>query len=375
MILYKRDETISSPQIKASSLLKHPSVELQFNFKMPSSLLSEAMCRAVESLGQATNILYPSQNRPLPILYHQSNTLLTFTPRHLPFFVTHHGPFAEDICRLFGRRFASDAFQGGEGKVDHLLKMQARGLATLCKSDLGAALELSNVQEHLLLQYGVPRTKIFRTIPPITTVGTVCGLRSSPSQDNQNIELITAVARSDRFKNLELLIDAANDLLRQGANLRLTIFAGPEEEEVNRRKLRSRLVDDLQPRTLVAPRLSHDNLLKYLTDRRDRAIFVCTSIYETFGITPFEAMLSGMVTIIPDEPLRIGVLEYLPPENRFQPTIEGLVKKLKELILSPNLRLRRYQQIEQAVRLINAHNFPIIFRRASNYLLNRIQPR
>jgi glycosyltransferase involved in cell wall biosynthesis len=370
LILYRRDEALSSPLVRISLSLPFQSAELRFNFKMSTSALSDALSQAINLLRYNSDMLSLRHNSVSPILYHQSNTLLPFTPTSLPFFVTHHGPFAKEICRLFGKEFATDAFQGGEEKVNHLLNLQARGLTTLRDSERGIALEMSNVQEHILLQHGVSRTKIFRIAPPMIVAGAVSDLCVRSSQVDQNIELITAVARCDRFKNLDLLIDAANYLSKQGINLNLTIFAGSEDEEVYRHKFRLKLTDNLRSRTLIAPRLSHDNLLKYLRRHRYKGIFVCTSVYETFGITPFEAMLSEMVTIVPDEPLRIGVLEYLPHENRFRPTIEGLVSKLKELIETNSLISRSHQQSEQAIRGIDANSFSAVFRKATDYVLN-----
>jgi glycosyltransferase involved in cell wall biosynthesis len=349
IILYNRDEALTMPILETASFLDIPSIELRFNFRIRASELRNALRSAVLTLDRDFDIVH-TKSRCTRVIYHQSNTLVPFTPEDMPFLVTHHGPFAQEICRIFGKAFAIDAFQGGINKVDHLIRMQRLGIAKLRRSAHGAALEMSQVQEHLLLQYGVPSDRVYRIPPPI------CRLKSSytqtfpiPDHSLQKVELITAVARIDHFKNLRLLIEAANHLAYSGVVCQLSIFAGSEKEEPERQRLYELLCKEMRTATRIAPRLAHSALLSYFNEHRAQGIFVCTSLYETFGLTVMEAILAGLVTLVPDEPSRIGVLEYMSPSSRYVPTTDGLICKLREVI-SEEHRISLYHEQRDIIR-------------------------
>ena len=266
----------------------------------------------------------------IPSIYYQSNTLLPFHPTEWPFLITHHGPFASEIVRLFGVPFAIAAFQGGEDKVDHLMRVQAHGLRLLRDSPHGIALELAPVQEHYLLRHGIPRDRIHRIAPPCEAHAAPITSAAEPIAGRAVLRIMTAVARADAFKNLPLLIDAANMLIASGADLHLSIFAGTDAafDVSARADLFNAAAAALKPRTLIAPRLSHDRLLHYFRSHRATTVFVCTSRYETFGLTPLESILAGMVTLVPDRPAIIGVTEYVAPAYRFRPDAAGLADAL-----------------------------------------------
>lgn len=330
-LIYERDEDLSLPSLARMRVHDHPAVRLRFNFRMPPVMVQEAISVALRLLGRDEGTLVP---------YYQSNTLLPLHPREVPFLVTHHGPFAQEVSRSFGRRFAVDAFRGGAAKVDHLERMQACGVRVLRGARRGVALELSGVQESYLLRAGVAPEKVVRIAPPweLAPVDVEGESRDSSGAgahdddgDGDGLHLVTMVARADTFKNLPRLIEAANALTRDGVSLRLSIFAGADDDEHARAALSALVSPELRARTRIAPRLSHDALLAYFKRHRTGRIFVCTSLYETFGLTPLEAMISGMVTLLPDNPVRIGVVDYAPSRYLYAPSVQGLIEAVQRL--------------------------------------------
>jgi glycosyltransferase involved in cell wall biosynthesis len=359
-LVFVRDETIASPSIGPCPVHGFAGVEVRFNFRMSPERVRDAVAAAVAW----------HRDSDETVVYYQSNTLLPFHPAERPFLITHHGPFASEIVRLFGVPFAIAAFQGGEDKVAHLIRVQAHGLRILRDSPHGMALELASVQEHYLLRQGIPRDRIRRIAPPCDlddreaasgeTVGgeTVGGETVSDEtvsgeivNGDSSLHVMTAVARADAFKDLPLLIAAANMLVERGAALRLSVFAGTDaaSDASARAALLESASAALKPRMLIAPRLSHDRLVRYFHTHRASTVFVCTSRYETFGLTPFEAILAGMLTFIPDRPATIGVAEYVVPAWRFRPDPAGLAAALTPFCLHrPDLPSLGARQIATA---------------------------
>ncbi|WP_387689716.1 MULTISPECIES: glycosyltransferase [Photorhabdus] len=60
---------------------------------------------------------------------------------------------------------------------------------------------------------------------------------------------------------------------------------------------------------------------------KNKSIFVCTSRYETLGITPLEAALNGVCTIVPNLNL-IEAASYFPSEYKFTYNIDSLNEKI-----------------------------------------------
>jgi glycosyltransferase involved in cell wall biosynthesis len=272
------------------------------------------------------------------IIYHQTPALLHLQPETLPFIVTHHGPLASEIVRIFGREFAKNAFRGGGSKLEHLLQFQNSGLATLARSKAGLAFEMSSVQREALLRNGIDERRIVISDSPL--------FHDEPLQELPNIitrrsrdylKVISAVARIDEFKNLKELVDAVNQLVNTGYRINLEIYGGDVSEDNDRQMLRGLMSEALRKSSHVRPRLPRERLMQMLRTNRGNAVFVCTSCYETFGITPFEAALSGIVTLVPDNPRRVGVASHIATEYRYSPGLEGLLNKLKELISIDNL--------------------------------------
>ena len=338
-VLYRRDPEARQPIVTPTSCLGYPAAELSFHFEMPERALRGAFADAVRMVSEvmAPEGAASRSARPI-VIYHQTNTLLRLTPDEIPFLVTHHGPFASEICRLFGARFACRAFQGGASKLRHLLRAQAHGVAHLKRSRQGFAVELSSVQESVLRRAGVAASQVWRMPPPMGALPPAGppdmingAIIVAPEHDEAcDVHLVTATARIDVFKNISLLIGAANRLAAMGVPVRLSLFVGGPGEAATRELLMQTVASELRPRTLIAERLTHQELTCVLRTLRFRAVFVSTSLYETFGITPLEAMLAGMTTLVPDQVDRVGVAEYMDAHGRVELSEESLVARLLE---------------------------------------------
>jgi hypothetical protein len=102
------------------------------------------------------------------------------------------------------------------------------------------------------------------------------------------------------------------------------LVAGDDEDENHRREeLLTRVPNELRSEFMIIPKLSKDSLYALFDEVNDSGIFVCTSRYETLGITPLEAGLSGVPTVIVDSPT-VEASAYYPKEYRFEGSIAGL---------------------------------------------------
>lgn len=380
VILYRRDEGVSVPSLSVRSALDLPAVEFRFNFHMPNSTLCAAFARAVRLAAGLTGAGLKERNLPREVVYHQTNTLLDIHPHSLPFLVTHHSPFAAEICRIFGQPFAVEAFQGGPTKLSHLIAKQARGLASLRRASCGAALDLSTVQERVLLKSGVPRIKIFRASPP--SVSTIykenkevpqfdrdsIGNKDPARPRHRNLHVICATSRIDSFKNIVRLVDAADRLISAGTPINLSLFVGTVEEQATRQVLFNFMSERLRANSIISARLPHSRLLELFAQNQSHGVFVCSSVYETLGITPLEAILSGLTTLVPDEPDRIGVTEYVTQEHRYTPTVDGLTEALQSLSRANDLGPIGQRQCNFA-RLASAQRtYFVVFERTLDYV-------
>lgn len=336
LIAYQRSLALNEPMLRKSTIAEFTCIEYYFDFTIPTVRLRESFGRAVSLLcGQ-----YAPPDTQRVVIYHQTNVLLPLTPDELPFLVTHHGPFASDVVRVFGDQLALEAFQGGAAKLSHLIDRQQQGIEFLKRNTHGVALEMSSVQENILRVHGVPANRI-KTIPPPLRLPEPPVLGSDLFDDfcgyptingvagPDELHLITATARVDAFKNLTQLIRAYVGLAEEGIDVRLTMFVGSSIEEEMRSFFRRSIPVAFRSKASIEQRLPHTDLIRYFSRQRQQSVFVCTSLYETFGITPLEAVLAGMATLVPDLPDLIGVATYLPKAHRFHPDDNSLVDKLR----------------------------------------------
>lgn len=68
---------------------------------------------------------------------------------------------------------------------------------------------------------------------------------------------------------------------------------------------------------------------------RGTGIFVCSSRYETLGIAPLEAALSGVTTLVTDTHF-FEASRYFPPECRFEANAQALADRLTHFLQHPS---------------------------------------
>lgn len=332
-LLYERDETVSEPHIETTSVLGRRAMVLRFHF----SMAPEAVSRAIDAC--VTRLMAGDQRQAPPLLYYQTNVMLPFHPRSYGLAVTHHAPFVSHLIESVGREVAVEAFGGGRSKLDHLALVQEWGLAALRFHDRSTAIELSGIQQAYLIRRGISADRAVRVLPPVTiaTKADTGRARELLSGFGTSTVLLTAVARLDGFKNVQLLVRAACELMRAGANVRVVVVGGTDGDDGQRRELAHLVSPECRDRFRFAPRLARAELAGLFDLLCRRGIFVCTSRYETCGLTPLEAVARGMRAIVPDAPSQVEVSSLLPRQNRYAPNVSGLVDKLRQLCLSENL--------------------------------------
>jgi glycosyltransferase involved in cell wall biosynthesis len=357
-LLYQRDESLADPILDEESLWGWPVYRLRFHFGHPperiSSLIAGSVRKATARLGA---------NRPnrRVICYHQTGALLPYAG-DAPAIVTHHGPFVRDVVGLLGRDMAVAAFGGGTSKLDALQHLQDDGVQRLVQARSVRALEISSVQAHSLLEAGVPGHRLTNAAP-LVRVAEHAPHRPPAAVANFLAEhpgrriFLTAVARLDAFKNVELLVDAIANLSADDQPVVGIIIGGPKADDAGRQRLMQRIPPDLRHGFLILPRLDRDDLHSAFRATREAGLFVCTSRFETLGITGLEAMCCGLPVAVTDLPRWIGLADYVPREFRFEPTISSLTDFLASMTSNPS-RLRRAREAADRTRSrVNGEEF------------------
>jgi glycosyltransferase involved in cell wall biosynthesis len=146
--------------------------------------------------------------------------------------------------------------------------------------------------------------------------------------------LFTAIARLTVFKNADLLIDGAKILLFRGMDVSVLVAGGDGSKPHSdiRARLVERVPSHLRDCVQVVEKIPQEELYTYFnSDRvRETGIFVCSSRYETLGITPLEAALSGVTTVITDSK-QVETTRYFPADYRFEASAEELANPLEGL--------------------------------------------
>lgn len=332
MILYQRQEDLVRPKVSVQLRASIACAVIRFNFAMRRSEIRDAMSSATKILlVVARGVAGPA------ILYHQTDTLLAYNPYWLSSCVTHHGPFYDDFVQHFCTEQAAIAF-GSQEKAHHLRKHQRIGLNHLRRSKNMFVLQHSSLQRNYLTNHGIDAGRIYRLNPPIdvarfehqelaTTQPEIASFIGTKSI----LILFTAVARLDFFKNVELLMDAGVELLSRGIDVKVLVAGGDETEQSRRSTLLERVPIAFASAFMVAPKLPKDGLYALFDAVKDKAFFICPSRYETLGITPLEAGLSGVPTLIVDSP-NVEASCYFAPENRFRNSATDLAHLVERLL-------------------------------------------
>lgn len=268
LVLYCRDETLSTPRTVLSQSDGQSCVTVYFNFRMRPAELTEALASAFAQLGGAE---MPA------VVYYQTDVLLDFHPPHVPFAVTHHGPFVADVAHHLSADAAAVAF-GGADKVCVLRRQQDLGMRVLARTPNGFAILHSTLQARCLLDAGVPwnrccfgLTPPIRIPPPDPTCALPGDVEAFLLGSGNSLILFTAVARLDFFKNIPLLVDAAVHLWKRGVAVRLLVAGDSADNEgpVRRAELADLVPSSHAADALIVPRLPKPAL--YALFRRLRA--------------------------------------------------------------------------------------------------------
>lgn len=330
VILYDRQDHLAAPIVQLVTRDSTPCVKLSFNFDMNTVQVRYALYAATALL-----VATFSESLP-PMLYYQTDTLLKYHPRRLPYCVTHHGPFYGDFTRHFTRDLAAVAY-GSANKALHLEASQEDGLRHLKASDHAYVLQHSNKQGEYLMERGIDPTRIRALNPPIHSMRIYSHHKTANMEDltsfssSKRTLIFTAVARLDYFKNIELLVDSAVTLLDRGKFVRLLIVGGEGTSDMASARLLARVPEKHSAHIKITSKIPKDDMYALFDYVQNHGIFVCTSRYETLGITPLEAALSGVTTLMPDCDL-VEASRYFPSSYRFDPTVFGLSQVLERFL-------------------------------------------
>lgn len=333
-VFYERDESISSPLLMVGHDDERYSLTLKFNYKMPRNVVTQNLKDAFEILQKLVGGITKEF-----IVYYQTDAFLSFHPEEIPYCVTHHGPFIEHFLNKYSYEEAGYAF-GGKDKVDHLLTQQKKGISIL-KDGSGFAILHSSIQKKFLLERKIKQNQCLKITPPINPrlhhKNDIINSRAIRSfietLAEQDIILVTAVARLDYFKNIEMFLEASIHVAENMTNVKILIVGDGHDIKVNRNKLRNLIPSALNDRYLIHPKVSPNDLNIIFNKLTSRAIFVCTSRYETLGITPLEAAITGMYTLMPALD-SVEASFYFKENERFHYEADKLSEKIFKVINS-----------------------------------------
>ncbi|MFE4960854.1 glycosyltransferase [Streptomyces sp. NPDC056653] len=331
LILYKRDENREEPQVDVVFRSGAICAVLRFNFDMSEASVSRAIADAARTLlarhgmtGQA-------------MLYYQTDALLGFHPEEFPCCVTHHGPFVYDFIEMFPAVATGRAF-GGAGKALHLLKHQELGLSKVRTNDRMFVLQHSDLQREHLVSRGIDERRIRAVRPPIALLEQSGALESAELRafvEGAELLVFTAVARLDYFKNVELLVDGSALARERGIPVRVLVVGDDEDKDVARKELGARMPTEHAAEFMAVSKLSKPQLYALFREVKSKGIFVCPSRYETLGITPLEAALSGVCTLMTNSE-KVEARRFFPPAHQFGPSSHGLADAIERMYVDPS---------------------------------------
>ncbi|SDZ56264.1 Glycosyltransferase involved in cell wall bisynthesis [Evansella caseinilytica] len=339
IILYKRDESIKVPILDEHQTKGHLIFTLRFNFNMKPICIKKSIEEALLKMKLKQQIPY------YPIVYYQTDTLMKYHPDYIPSVVTHHGPFVDDFIKHYSFSEACVAYETVE-KTKHLIKYQKEGLSSLIKLKNAYVLQHSELQRKYLIASGFNEKKILKITPPIQTPCTnQSHIRkaildfTNPNADN--LIFISTVARIDHFKNIDLFVKSSLILLEQNLPVKIFIAGDRLHFDSNREALYQLIPRKHEEKFFICESLSKNELYSLFCLLKQRAVFVCTSRYETLGITPLEASLSGVYTVAPDIE-SVEASRYMPENCKYSYTVSGLAKHLQH-IYSSEIYRSKYQ--------------------------------
>ncbi|MFD7666831.1 glycosyltransferase [Streptomyces sp. NPDC059788] len=330
-ILYKRDEELTEPQVDLVRRSGFRCATLRFNFDMETGTVSRAVAEAAALLRAEHGF------RGQAMLYYQTDALLGFHPQELACCVTHHGPFVHDFVGLFSARETARAF-GDAAKALHLFKHQELGLHRVRSSGRMFVLQHSRLQREYLVSRGVDERRIRAVRPPIAPPRASEPLRDERLRafvEGAELLVFTAVARLDYFKNVELLVSGGIQARKRGVPLRILVVGDSPDDAAAREALRARVPKEHGAEFMAVEKLAKSQLYALFGLARTNGIFVCPSRYETLGITPLEAALSGVCTLMADSD-KVEARRFFPAAHRFLPSSDGLADAIGLMYADPS---------------------------------------
>ncbi|MBB5937342.1 glycosyltransferase family 4 protein [Streptomyces zagrosensis] len=353
VILYKRAEELTEPQIDLTHRSGFRCATLRFNFDMGADTVSRAIAEAAARLCAA----YGFSSRAM--LYYQTDALLVFHPQELACCVTHHGPFVHDFVETFSARETAQAF-GDAAKALHLFKHQELGVNSVRSNGRMFVLQHSQLQREYLISRGVDERRIRAIRPPIAPPTVSEPLRDERLRsfvEGAELLVFTAVARLDYFKNVELLVSGCVQARKQGVPLRILVVGDSAEDDVARQALRAHVPEELSAEFMAVGKLTKSQLYALFSLARSNGIFVCPSRYETLGITPLEAALSGVCTLMTDSE-KVEARRFFPDAHRFLPSGDGLADAIGLAYASPSGVEQLGKELREAIATeISEENF------------------
>ncbi len=326
-ILYRRQPGLAEPTVRAVVRGGVPCVQLSFEFSMEAAAVRQAISDSVEQL---------MRGRPAavaPMLYYQTDTLLVFHPPRLAACVTHHAPFVDDFREHYPEGAAESAF-GDTAKSVHLARYQEDGIRVLTASANIFVIQHSRVQRDYLLRRGVDRARIREVPPPLPDHDPVDRPLPEPLASfvaSADLLVYTAVARLDYFKNVDMLLSSGELLMDRGLPVRILVVGGGSEDSPSRERLSRSLLPARSRQVLAVERLPKDDLYRLFQQTTEKGVFVCSSRYETLGITPLEAARHGVATVISGAPT-VEAGRFFPQELRFAPTAAALADTVEGVV-------------------------------------------
>lgn len=308
IVLYSRDEQLDTIRCEVEEDWNGVVVfTVYFNFRMSKSQVAASLNNAFRLASRAQDTR--------PIIYYQTDTLLQYHTQGYPFCVTHHGPFAAHFAQEFSPDLARLSFGGTQDKADILCEQQHLGVQRLLQDNQGTILAHSRLQQRILEDTGLSSIRFKYLHPPIGVPP--CNdpnVLPEAMQDfirGADLLLLTAVARLDYFKNVELTVQSGLELLKMSIPVRTLVVGDPESDNSRRRALLESVPVEKRDSFMVAPRLAKDQLYALFAASRQNGVFLCTSRYETLGITPLEAAASGVATLVGETP-NVEALAFMP---------------------------------------------------------------
>ena len=355
-VLYERVAGLAMPSRRTTTILRtYPAVVVRFDFAMTEDSVQDAFEQAVSVLERRP--AWRADGRPA-LLYFQTSAVLPFAPPGRAVTVTHHAPFVAQVTDVLGAATASEAFDWDHPKFGHLARSQAAGLDYLAAHPDALCLEISAIQERFLQAAGIRARRIRRLPQPLEGFGEPES--TSPDEDQpiwsdlpaHGLIAMTAVARFDAFKHVELFVDGCVEALAEGSIRHALIVGGPPADR-RRDDLAERIPPEFRSSFVIVPRLSRSALVGRVFRRlAGRGVFVCTSRFDLVPYTALESSSAGLCTLVPDSET-VGAIEYLPPAYRFTPTPAGLAHALAELTESPG-KLAAFAATAEAVRRVTS---------------------